>query len=360
MLQTINRCLYRIQQHRCVSVFCGLLSITLIIFLLKTTYHEDSFRNCFTHQQGKSKFFKLDDILESSRKPQAGRSIFFHETSCSYGSENVLSLSARQACAIESAALLNPNYDIFVLFASQTFLNNETTQPVLESILSYPNVFLRNLDLWTYSANTPIYKWLKNEELFSSKYVLSHISDFLRYLTLWRWGGTYLDLDVIVKKSLEDIPPNFAGAESDTFIAAGVINLEASGFGHDIAELCLRDFQIRFDGNDWGNNGPGVITRVLNKVCTSKSPMVMTRDRCFGFHVYSKEAFYAVRWWYWTHFFDEKYLENTLVQTKDSIVVHVWNKHSKNKMVKVGSNVAYGKLAEKFCPKVYSSCGDYF
>lgn len=332
----------------------------MLSLLLISINRQDDIRSCFTHSKTKSKATKLEDILESSRKPQPGKSIFFHETSCSSSAGNILSLSARQACAIESAALLNPNFDIFVLFASPTYLDNKTAQPILESILSYPNVFIRNLDLWTYAAGTPINDWLINDELFSSKYVLSHVSDFLRYLTLWRWGGTYLDLDIIVKKSLEDVPSNYAGAESDSFIAAGVMNFEATGFGHEIAELCLRDFQMHFNGNDWGNNGPGVITRVLNKVCKTKSPTVMTRDRCFGFHVYSKEAFYAVRWLNWSHFFDEKHLDSTLLKTKDSIIIHVWNKHSKNRPVKVGSNVAYGKLAEQFCPKVYSSCGEYF
>lgn len=360
MLLTVNRCVYKIQQNRYRYLFCLLISIALLSLLLSSLNKQDDVRECFIHSTSESKYTKLEDILLSSRKPQPGKSIFFHETSCSSSAENILSLTARQACAIESAALSNPNFDVFLLYASPKFFNNKSSDPILDSILSYPNVYIRNLNLWTYAADTPIYDWLINDELFSSKYVLSHISDFLRYLTLWRWGGTYLDLDVIVQKSLENIPSNYAGAESENFIAAGVMNFDATGFGHEIAELCLRDFQMHFNGNDWGNNGPGVITRVLNKICKTTSPTLMTRDRCFGFHVYSKDAFYAVRWTNWSHFFEEEYLENTLLKTKDSIAVHVWNKHSKNRVVTVNSNVAYGKLAEKFCPKVYSSCGEFF
>ncbi|XP_055916527.1 lactosylceramide 4-alpha-galactosyltransferase [Eupeodes corollae] len=270
ILSTINKCFHKIQQYRYRFIFCILITTSLLSLLLNNLKKHDEVRSCFTHSNKRTELSKLEDILLSNRKPQPGKSIFFHETSCSSSSINMLSLSARQACAIESAALSNPNYDVFVLFASPTFFNNGSSQPILESILSYPNVYIRNLNLWTYASNTPIYDWLLNDELFSSKYVLSHISDFLRYLTLWRWGGTYLDLDVIVKKSLENIPSNYAGAESDTFIAAGVMNFDATGFGHEIAELCLRDFQLQFNGNDWGNNGPGVITRVLNKVCKTK------------------------------------------------------------------------------------------
>lgn len=58
--------------------------------------------------------------------------------------------------------------------------------------------------------------------------------------SLYKWGGTYLDLDVIVKKSFDQIEPNYAGAESENFVAAGLINFDHTGLGHEIAEHCLR------------------------------------------------------------------------------------------------------------------------
>lgn len=57
--------------------------------------------------------------------------------------------------------------------------------------------------------------------------------------SLYKWGGTYLDLDVIVKHNLNTISPNYAGAESVRFVAAGVLNLDSTGPGHQIAEQCL-------------------------------------------------------------------------------------------------------------------------
>lgn len=115
-----------------------------------------------------------------------------------------------------------------------------------------------------------------------------------------------------------------------------------------------------FDGQDWGNNGPGVITRVLHKVCQTEYPPLMTRSRCHDFNVFPVDAFYAVHWEDWRYFFEERYTNKTLRMTKDSIAVHVWNKHSVNTKIKVGSNVAYGLLAAEYCPRVYKSCGEYF
>uniref|UniRef100_A0A1A9VX88 Gb3_synth domain-containing protein n=1 Tax=Glossina austeni TaxID=7395 RepID=A0A1A9VX88_GLOAU len=96
------------------------------------------------------------------------------------------------------------------------------------------------------------------------------MSNFLRYLTLWRWGGTYLDMDTIMLRSIEDMPPNFVGAESTLSLGAAVMNFAPDGFGHEIAESCLLDFERNFKGN----NGPGVITRVMRKVCDTEKKRV--------------------------------------------------------------------------------------
>lgn len=148
----------------------------------------------------------------------------------------------RQACAIESAALLNPNWDVFALSASPVGLSNDTNAipPIISALLSYPNLHFRNINLWTYSANTPLEDWFLSDELFTSQYLNSHISDFLRYVTLYKFGGTYLDLDVVVQKTFENITANYAGAESDHAVAAGVLNFQHEGIGHEIADMCIR------------------------------------------------------------------------------------------------------------------------
>lgn len=86
----------------------------------------------------------------------------------------------------------------------------------------------------------------------------------------------------------------------------------------------------------------------------------MTPERCLGFKVYPPSAFYAVPWPKWDLFFDTNALNKTLEMTKDSIVIHVWNKHSIKRKLKVGALAAYGVAAAKNCPTVYNSVGEYF
>uniref|UniRef100_T1GTV9 Uncharacterized protein n=1 Tax=Megaselia scalaris TaxID=36166 RepID=T1GTV9_MEGSC len=59
----------------------------------------------------------LVDVMQSPRKPRKDKTIFIHITNCMNNSE--IYINPRQACAVESAALLNPSLDVFVLFAIQ-------------------------------------------------------------------------------------------------------------------------------------------------------------------------------------------------------------------------------------------------
>lgn len=86
----------------------------------------------------------------------------------------------------------------------------------------------------------------------------------------------------------------------------------------------------------------------------------MTRRQCHGFKALPVEYCYAIDWEQWEDYFEEKYYERAMYKLKKSIIAHAWNKLSLNRPIKVGSRVAYGVLAERYCPKVYSSCGEFF
>lgn len=115
---------------------------------------------------------RLKNILDANDQPVAGRNIFFHETKCrSPDSQYIVNLTTRQACAIESAALHNPNYQVFVLFASVTHLPGpaDPIDPITEAVLSYKNVDFRQLNVRRYVENTPIENWFYKGELFHSR-----------------------------------------------------------------------------------------------------------------------------------------------------------------------------------------------
>lgn len=66
------------------------------------------------------------------------------------------------------------------------------------------------------------------------------MSDYLRFLTLFKFGGIYLDLDLVVQQSFDNMPPNYAGAETSKDIAVGAVGFDADDIGHKIAEFAVK------------------------------------------------------------------------------------------------------------------------
>ena len=143
----------------------------------------------------------VEEITSSLTPPAKGRSIFFHETSCASSVHGGIVLTPRQACAVESAAKMNPDLEVYLLFTSPINLENATVKnKMVNQLLSYPNIRIRHLSFEKYFVGSPLEEWYKGGALKASKWPRSHASDALRFLTLWKYGGTYLDLDVVVTK----------------------------------------------------------------------------------------------------------------------------------------------------------------
>ncbi|XP_058789629.1 lactosylceramide 4-alpha-galactosyltransferase-like [Phymastichus coffea] len=325
--------------------------------------------SCYERPAGEHSFPRFDPAEERVRLA-GGRNIFFHETSCFAGegddgagagaeAEAEAELNCRQACAVESAARLNPGMSVNLLFLSAAGPSNRTAG-LVDQLLRYGNVRVMRLLVAEYLRDTPLERWFAEGRVLRTSYwPRSHMSDVLRYLTLWKFGGIYLDLDVVVTRSLEDLS-NFAGAEDWMDVAAGVIGLAANGLGRRVADACLRDLMRNFRGNLWGNNGPGVITRTLQKFCAVEHAKDMTTERCSGFQVFPPSAFYPIFYKEWRRYFTMIDSNETMQMIEEARAIHVWNKLSASEVVRVGSEVPYALLAQKHCPRIYNSCGPYF
>lgn len=181
-----------------------------------------------------------------------GKSIYFIETH----NNGVRNLDSHQACSIESAgeshikqslnlsksiqenilAIAYPEKKVFVLFltqAKEVYLNKTL---LVVSLLQYENIYFKFLNLRDFSKGTPLESFILSEKLQTSKFVLSHTSDVVRYLILWKYGGTYLDLDVIVVKHVD--LSNYACSEDEYYVNGAILNFDTKR-GREIASLCI-------------------------------------------------------------------------------------------------------------------------
>lgn len=124
--------------------------------------------------------------------------IFFLETSC-FEADGYAKLNYRQACSVEAAARTNPNMSVNLFYLSPAPPSN-LTKRLMEHLLKYDNVQVNRVKVAEYIHDTPLEDWYLSGVLTTSRWPNIHMSDFLRLLTLWKYGGVYLDLDVVLTK----------------------------------------------------------------------------------------------------------------------------------------------------------------
>ena len=159
------------------------------------------------HIDGRSRYpLKVADEKQLPELAPRPDSIFFVETS------GKTRLEPKEICSIESAAKNNPDKNVYVVMTSPVmeFQNHSAASAVSKR---YPNLHFRHVDAHSFISDSILRDIWKEGLIQRSKFFVSHFSDVMRFLLLHKFGGTYLDMDQIVLKSLPDLP-NFLGRES--------------------------------------------------------------------------------------------------------------------------------------------------
>ncbi|GLG95318.1 Lactosylceramide 4-alpha-galactosyltransferase [Gryllus bimaculatus] len=293
--------------------------------------------------------------------------IFFVETSCAldkpqhvpYDSESGLRLSPRGACAVEAAASAHPTHRVYLVHTcdvQRRSLAKGAAPAYALAALSIPNVRLWAVPYALHFVGTPLQGWLASGALRASRWPVVHASDVLRFLLLWKYGGTYLDLDVLMLRSLGE-EKNFGCAESPAAVSVGAFNFALDDPGRRVANACIAEL-LDYRPDLWSYNGPGAITRALKKVCNVQEVLEMTEEMCGGFRLLSTSTFYAIPWQNWNLFFTEESSEETMMMIGKNLAVHVWNALSHNTTVYTSSEQPYAQIARRVCPNVVAAVGD--
>ncbi|KAI3930056.1 hypothetical protein MKW92_014916 [Papaver armeniacum] len=185
-----------------------------------------------------------------------------------------------------------------------------------------------------------------------------NLSNLLRLVTLYKYGGVYLDTDFIVLKSFSGLR-NSIGAQSVDIQTNQWNRLNNAVLvfdkNHPLLYKFIENFCHKFDGSRWGFNGPYLVTRVIQKVSGKPG---------YDVTVLPPMAFYPVDWLKIGGFFQKpvtpyqsKWVDAKVLQlSKEAYGVHLWNKESGKLRIEEGSVI--GKLISKsclICENIYSS-----
>ncbi|XP_044462710.1 uncharacterized protein At4g19900-like [Mangifera indica] len=173
-----------------------------------------------------------------------------------------------------------------------------------------------------------------------------NMSNLLRLALLYKFGGIYLDTDVIVLKSFSKLRNTIGaqtvdpGTKNWTRLNNAVLIFDKN---HPLLFKFIQEFALTFDGNKWGHNGPYLVSRVLSRVNVRPG---------FNFTVMPPWAFYPVDWSRIRSFFGgprneihSKWLHNKLkLLRRHSFAVHLWNRQSRALKVEEGSIIDHLRL----------------
>lgn len=100
---------------------------------------------------------------------------------------------------------MNPDVKIYFIYAtnaSKVTLNRSKMTKILQS---YHNIHFKYFNIFDYAKGTIMEDFMSTRIWEESEFQQEHLSDILRSLTLNKYGGLYLDLDVIMLKPLRYI-----------------------------------------------------------------------------------------------------------------------------------------------------------
>ncbi|KAD6120353.1 hypothetical protein E3N88_11624 [Mikania micrantha] len=306
--------------------------------------------NLTTNQTIRTKLPEFD-IFNSNQEFQTQANEFFKECKLRFFMTWISSpfkiFSEREFLAVD--ALFQSNPDCCLMILSNTMGSDfgfQILKPVID--LGF-QVLAIQPDFNFLFNNTPAKSWfdhMKNGNRDPGEIPLAqNLSNLIRLVVLYKYGGVYLDTDFITLKDFSGLR-NSIGAQSATRFGNWTrLNNAVLIFdkNHPLLYNFIEEFALTFDGNRWGHNGPYLVSRVVERGAVS------------NLSVLPPEAFYPVDWTRIGGLFKRpvnrahtRWVEAKVVQLEESSYgVHLWNKQSRK--LRIEEESVMGRLISQHC-----------
>ncbi|KAI9083792.1 hypothetical protein K1719_034260 [Acacia pycnantha] len=195
--------------------------------------------------------------------------------------------------------------------------------------------------------DTPAESWLvdlNNGNKDPGRIPLSqNLANVIRLAMLYKYGGVYMDTDIIVIKDFSGLR-NVIGAQSVDSMTKKWNRINGAimifDMNHPILFEFIQEFASTFDGSKWGHNGPYLVSRVIERLGSISA---------YNITILSPQAFYPVNWSKIGRLFSkpENETESRWVEGKirelyegETYAIHLWNKRSRDLEIQEGSVMA--------------------
>ncbi|KAG5667424.1 hypothetical protein PVAND_015404 [Polypedilum vanderplanki] len=333
-----------------VLILCIIIYYTLFHVKNLNPIEELNF-NFFQNRSYKLESFKVDEekMLNANSKQ-----IFFLET---HLEQNRTLSNPRQVCSVEAAARTNPDMEVYLFLAtnkSDVVLNHND---FLDVLLSYPNIHIRYINTSEYTNGTKLQNFFEIHDLSKSPHRIEHTSDILRILTLNKYGGLYMDLDVLSIFPIRMIDKiNFVCLERSTHFSNAIIKLDKIE-GKKFSDVYLEKVMKDYNPDLWAANGPDMVTPAFLSFCNGTELPLEKTGQCDTLTAWANQKCFPIMFGSFSKFYEDNFKDEVMKKFHEtgSFFIHIWNKMLAfgNKSYKLykNSTAAYMEVAKVFCPK---------
>ncbi|XP_063586837.1 lactosylceramide 4-alpha-galactosyltransferase-like [Penaeus indicus] len=217
----------------------------------------------------------------------------------------------------------------------------------------YRNLYVVGADLNAMFTGTPL------EILFKSgiwahntPWPANNLSNLLRNVLLWLWGGMTTDTDCICVRKVTHLHNAIAYDEKDKVANNAIMHFEARHrFILETMEYLKQNFQVA----KWHVNGPGAASHIAKKVCGTKNLNKILYEKCDSLQLMPLRNMQLYTWTQWGNYFKKGIGSKFLGEHKDAYILHMYNKLSKKRPVEIGSETIYDSVASVVCPLTYEA-----
>ncbi|XP_042884683.1 lactosylceramide 4-alpha-galactosyltransferase-like [Penaeus japonicus] len=297
---------------------------------------------------------KLQPSATYIRLPMLGRdaipssndyNVFLGETAC-----NPRPLY-RAWCSVESYAYENPLAKVWFHTTSPLIDNGDGLITQLEA--AYDNLKIVGTDLNKIFNGTPCHKvFMAGKWAHNTPWPANNISNLLRNVVLWLWGGLNSDTDCICVRNVTHIHNMVSYDEEGKVANNAIMHFDA---GHPFTYELMKYLKENFKVATWVVNGPGAATAIAKKMCKTKDLNEVYLNHCDSVTLRPLREMQLFRWPLWKKYFQDNKGENFSRNYKDAYIVHLYNKLSKRTPIKLGFKGIYDQIAKDHCPITYNA-----
>ncbi|KAL9375743.1 hypothetical protein Peur_032622 [Populus x canadensis] len=258
--------------------------------------------------------------------------------------------SVRHQRGLES--LLSHHRDACVVIFSETidldFFKDSFVKDGYKVAVAMPNLDELLKDTPTHIFTSVWFQWRK------TKFYPTHYSELVRLAALYKYGGIYLDSDVIVLNSLSSLN-NTVGLENPR--AGSSLNGAVMAFRKHSPFItkCLNEFYMTYDDNRLRWNGADLLTRVARNFLSKENKSIDQKE----LKVQPSHIFFPISSQNITSYFttpaneNEKAHQDALFEKilSESLTFHFWNSLTSTLTPEPGSLVS--RLIDHSCIRCY-------